>query len=236
MAAETDSPCNESEARYRDLVDEGRDLETYFEKSDLPSEDLDTLQKLDNMPIEVPMIGQDPGLDLMERALRKSLRGTSFKVLQEFIFPHVSEFYIPLCRVLPMTEVRIPIKADIEKLKGEFVKGYRPESACFYMALKNFSMLEREVLHEERAGWSDLWREEDMKFESFIQGRLELHALSNRYFFIWNGNHRHVAWMNVISTMHRYDGAFHTPVRAVLLQPTMQNRHILLNAMTEWNK
>lgn len=76
------------------------------------------------------------------------------------------------------------MKIDIEKLKGEFIKGYRIGSASFYVAFKNFSMLEKKVFPQERASWSDLWCQEDIKFESFIRDKSELQVLSNKYFFV----------------------------------------------------
>lgn len=36
--------------------------------------------------------------------------------------------------------------------------------------------------------------------------------------------------------MHSNRVEFHVPVRAIVLEPTMENRQILLNAMTDWNK
>lgn len=135
-----------------------------------------------------------------------------------------------------MPEVRIPLKSDVDKLKGEFVNGYRPGSACFYVALKNFALMEKDVASSERAAWSDLWKEEDRLFEEMMKTRPEYAAFSNKYFFVWDGNHRHYAWMELISQTHPTDWVFHQPVRAVIIDPLMETHHILLNAMTDWNK
>lgn len=178
----------------------------------------------------------ESGFESTAQALRKSLRGTHYDILQKAHYPGVFELHIPLCRMLPMPEVRIPLKSDVDKLKGEFVNGYRPGSACFYVALKNFSLMEKDVASSERAAWSDLWKEEDRLFEEMMKTRPEYAAFSNKYFFVWDGNHRHYAWMEVISQTHPTDRVFHQPVRAVIIDPLMETRHILLNAMTDWNK
>ena len=181
-------------------------------------------------------VQEDPSLRTTEMELRMSIRMTSHDVLQRATSPSASDLQIPLCRMLPMTEVRIPLKADVEKLKGEFLTGYRPGSSCFYVALRNFSLFEKEVLPGERASWSPLWQEEDRKFEALLASRPEYASFRNKYFHVWDGNHRLMAWMEVISHMHSSRVEFHAPVRAVILEPTLENRQILLNAMTDCNK
>ena len=181
-------------------------------------------------------IESEAGFESTAQALRKSLRGTHFDILQKAHYPGNFELHIPLCRMLPMPEVRIPLKSDVDKLKGEFVNGYRPGSACFYVALKNFGLMEKEVASGDRAAWSDLWKEEDRLFEEMLKTRPEFAAFSNKYFFIWDGNHRHSAWMEVISQTHPTNRMFHQPIRAVIIVPLMETRHILLNAMTDLNK
>jgi len=181
-------------------------------------------------------IESEAGFESTAQALRKSLRGTHFDILQKAHYPGVFELHIPLCRMLPMPEVRIPLKSDVDKLKGEFVNGYRPGAACFYVALKNFALMEKDVASSDRVAWSDLWKEEDRLFEEMLKTRPEFAVFSNKYFYIWDGNHRHFAWMEVISQTHPTNKVFHQPVRAVIIVPLMETRHILLNAMTDLNK
>ena len=66
--------------------------------------------------------------------------------------------------------------------------------------------------------------------------RSEFAAFSNKFFFVWDGNHRHTAWCEVISELHPNEASFHVSVRAVVIEPSMENRYILLNAMSDWNR
>ena len=135
-----------------------------------------------------------------------------------------------------MTGVRSPLRSDVEKLKAEFVTGYRPGSACFYVSLKIFSLAENHVQSNDRQFWSEQWQVEDRKFEALLSTRPEFAAFSNKFFFVWDGNHRHTAWCEVISELHPNEASFHVPVRAVVIEPSMENRYILLNAMSDWNR
>ena len=73
-------------------------------------------------------------------------------------------------------------------------------------------------------------------FDALLSSRLEFVAFSNKFFFVWDGNHCHTAWCEVISELHPNDSSFPLPVRAVIIEPSMENRHILLNAMLDWNR
>ena len=95
--------------------------------------------------VPVPDLVYEGGLASTLQSLRKSIRGASYDVLQSSICGEAGELDIPLCRMVPMTAVRSPLCSDVEKLKAEFVMGYRPESACFYVSLKSFSLTEKHV-------------------------------------------------------------------------------------------
>ena len=40
----------------------------------------------------------------------------------------------------------------------------------------------------------------------------------------------------MISELHLNEANFQVPVRAVVIEPSMKNRYILLNAMSDWNR
>ena len=101
-----------------------------------------------------------------------------------------------------MTAVRSPLHSDVEKLKAEFVTGYRPRSVCFYVSLKSFSLIKKHVQATDRESWSEQWQVEDRKFEELLSSRPEFAAFSNKFFFVWDGNHRYTAWCEVISELH----------------------------------
>ena len=135
-----------------------------------------------------------------------------------------------------MKDVREPLKNDIHKLKAEFINGYKRASSCFYLSLTSYSLEESVVTEDARASWSPLWRKEDMEFEACLAAHPDLRKYSNMFFFIWDGNHRHIAWTDIIRSRHADDALFHVPVRSVIINVSSENRNMLLHAMTDWNK
>ena len=179
---------------------------------------------------------QEGGLASTLQSLRKSIHRASYNILQSSICGQAGELDIPLCQMVPMTAVRSSLRSDVEKLKAEFVTGYRPGSACFYVSLKSLSLAEKHVQPTDRQSWSEQWQVEDRKFEALLSTRPEFAAFSNKFFFVWDGNHRHTAWCKVISKLHPNEASFHVPVRGVVIEPSLENRYILLNAMSNWNR
>ena len=179
---------------------------------------------------------EEGGLAAMEEKLRQAVRGNSHAAIQQAMDYPGLEIDVPLCRMIPMTDVRDPLKTDIAKLKAEFAHGYRRASASFYLSLNSYSMEESVVTEEHRGRWSSLWREQDELFESRLKEDSRLEKFSNRFFYVWDGNHRHLAWMDIINSLHGDDPAFHVSVRSMIINVTPQNRNMLLHAMTDWNK
>ena len=185
---------------------------------------------------KVNMEVEDGGLAEIEEKLRRAVRGNSHDAIQSALESPNCELDVPLCRMIPMKDVREPLKTDIQKLKAEFSRGYRWASACFYLSLRSFRMEEATVTGTHRASWSDLWRKEDLEFEARLAKNPALGKYSNRFFYVWDGNHRHIAWMDVISALHKDDAFFHVPVRSVFINVSSENCNMLLHAMTDWNK
>ena len=135
-----------------------------------------------------------------------------------------------------MTDVRQPLKIDIQKLRSEFTMGYKHGGPVFYVALRNFSMEEGVVTDAMRKGWSKMWQKVDREFESLLNTSPYLKKFSNRMFYVWDGNHRLLAWYPFIASNQRNNPAFHVPVKAIVLRVEENNRKELLHAMTDWNK
>lgn len=192
------------------------------------------------MELEVPAAvgvgGVDPGIQATEQNLRRLIHGDTFSVIEKNLESHVSELDIPLCRMIPMTDVKTPLQPDIEKLKAEFVNGYKRGGACFYVALKSYKLQTQEVTDEERSNWSPIWKNVDKAFEESLKLSLGLQKFSNKKFYVWDGNHRHLAWMALIEEFHSNKPDFHVAARSTLLNVTEKNSQQLLNAMTQWNK
>ena len=52
----------------------------------------------------------------------------------------------------------------------------------------------------------------DQEFESEIKGKKSLSFLSNKMFYAWEGNHRTVAWMELISEKYSQAKSWHIRV------------------------
>lgn len=178
----------------------------------------------------------DEALAVMEETLRNNVRGNSHVALMQAMDTLGLEFDVPLCRMIPMTDVRLPMKTDIQKLKAEFSRGYQRASACFYLAVKRFSMKEAFVTQVDGENWSPLWQKEDREFEEQLKNDPRLGKFFDRFFYVWDGNHGHIAWMDMINALHSTDASFHVPGRSVVLNVTPENCNMLLHAMTDWNK
>ena len=69
----------------------------------------------------------------------------SVKILQKaqaFRGEH-SQIDIPLCHMVSLQVVRPALAVNIEKMKADFVYGYRLGAAVFYVSTTNFSGIER---------------------------------------------------------------------------------------------
>ena len=72
--------------------------------------------------------------------------------------------------------------ADLEKMKVDFVLGYRASAAVFYVSTQNFEGYEQVVEDADWLSWSPHWRQRDCEFEHVIRMDLVLHVLSNKFF------------------------------------------------------
>ena len=178
----------------------------------------------------------DHVLSKTKEKLRKAVRSNSHVILARAAETPISEIDISLCRMIVMTDVRQPLEIDIQKLRSEFTMGYKRGGPVFYVALQNFSMEEGIVTDEMRKGWSKLWQKADKEFESILNTSPYLKKFSNHMFYVWDGNHKLLAWYPFIASNQRNNPAFHVPVKAIVLRVEENNRKELLHAMTDWNK
>ena len=165
--------------------------------------------------------------------MRKAVRSNSHVILARAAETLIFEIDIPLCRMVVMTDVRQPLEIDIQKLWSEFTMGYERRGPVFYVALRNFSMEEGFVMEEMRRGWSKQWQKADREFEGILKLSPYLSKFSNRMFYVWDGNHRLLAWYPFIASNQRNNPAFHVPVKAIVLRVEESNRKELLHAMTD---
>ena len=91
------------------------------------------------------------------------------------------------------------------------------------------------VSEEDRSGWSPNWQRREWELERLIAKDKDLKVLSNRMFFVWDGNHRLQAWWKFISQTHPLDYNWHYAVRAMVFL-TKNDVTSILTAMHDINK
>jgi hypothetical protein len=72
----------------------------------------------------------------------------------------------------------------------------------FYVSLTNERGESRTVTADDRATWDEHWRMRDREFEAFLQSNEDLKFMSNQIFYVWDGNHRLLAWTDHIDKVH----------------------------------
>ena len=111
----------------------------------------------------------------------KGLRVNSMEILQncQILQGGKAQMDVPLCRMISLQVVRLALAMDIEKMKADFIHGYRLGAAVFYVSTTNIQRNERSVSDEDRKSWNAHWRKKNAKFEEFVNADPELRFLSN---------------------------------------------------------
>ena len=127
--------------------------------------------------------------------------------------------HIPLCRLIAMPMVRPTLACDITKLEQEFAGGYCDGATVFYISTTNEDGQSEEFTDEEMSRWNPIWREKNEAFTHYLESRRELKFLKNLKFFICDGNHRCLAWMNVIDRCYPLVPKWHFLVDCIYWKP-----------------
>ena len=194
--------------------------------------------KQDSGDGQLPRVRDEPKETEYDVVVRhRRLRVNSVQILQrtQILRGGRAMMDIPLCRMIGLQVVRPTLAVDIEKLKADFVHGYHLGAAMFYVSITNFVGSEREVLSEDRVLWDRHWQRRDREFEAFLQADPDLRFLSNKFFFVWDGNHRHQAWTEHILQAHSDDLDWHYRIRSIVLRTTNSTTSII-TAMQDINK
>jgi hypothetical protein len=84
------------------------------------------------------------------------------------------------------------------------------------------------VTDTERQMWDPHWQQRDSEFESFLKADNELEFMSGRFLYVWDGNHRLLAWTDHIDKVHRGELDWHYKVWSI----TLQTRDSITDALT----
>ena len=142
---------------------------------------------------------------------------------------------VPLCRMISLQVVRPALAMDIEKMKADFIHGYRPGAIVFYVSTTNIQGTEQSVSDEDHMSWNAHWRRKNVEFEEFLNADPELRFLSNKMFYVYDGNHKLVAWTKFIHQAYPNDLEWHFCVRTIVLR-TLDNVTNVLTAMHDINR
>ena len=148
---------------------------------------------------------------------------------------NISRHHIPLCRMVSMPMVRPTLACDLIKLEEEFVHGYRDGAAVFYVSVTNEQGEVQEVTQEDKAKWGPLWDEENEKFNKYLRAFPGMEQFINKMFFVCDGNHRRVAWMNHIERLHANEPSWHYHVDTIILD-TKGRIGVVMQVMHDINK
>lgn len=168
------------------------------------------------------------------------IQGNLYEVIERMRREPVGKFAlkIPLCRLVYMPMVRPTLQSDVVKLMGAFRYGYKLQAAAMYVSETNKDGESRMVMPEDIEKWRKHWREENEAFEERLLADPDLVGLSRSMFFVYDGNHRLLAWREAIDTIHSEDRDWYqkngNPNCVVL--DIKGGRGDILNAMHDINK
>lgn len=142
---------------------------------------------------------------------------------------------IPLCRMRAMPLVRPVLRTDILRLQAEFSFGYRSGDRVFYVSTTDDKGDSELVNDTVMSTWNSHWLAKHNEFEEFLKSDPYLAPLSGKMFFVWDGNHRQIAWSEAIDTLHPDERKWHYSVKAIVLV-TVGHTSMLINAMNDINR
>lgn len=111
-------------------------------------------------------------------------------------------------------------------LKGRYIDG----DCAFYILVFDDREKTRDVTSDIILIWNLHWIVANERFEELLKSTPELVAFSGKMFFVWDGNHRFIAWSRYISELHADDPGCHYVVQSIVLNPSGQTS-LLLSCM-----
>ncbi|MCO5548748.1 hypothetical protein L7F22_002209 [Adiantum nelumboides] len=142
---------------------------------------------------------------------------------------------IPLCHFLPYAKVR-GLQEDLSGLKVAFGKeGYVPEKGVFIVSICTYlgetTLVDEGIMNK----WDPLWIEINKEFEEQISSNPTLGILANHMFYVWEGNHRIVAWMDAIQERFSDRKEKHVCILSTIIDPRKVGKISLLSCFQRMN-
>ena len=134
------------------------------------------------------------------------------------LFPNeLSRMRIPLCRLVPMSMVQPTLASDILALEQQFVYEYEEGARVFYVSIADEQSCIGVFSVEEKQEWGALWNLVNDQFNDQLRSNNCLSHLVDSKFFICDGNHKRIAWMNHITRLHSTELSWHISVDSIIL-------------------
>ncbi|MCO5591322.1 hypothetical protein L7F22_045304 [Adiantum nelumboides] len=128
------------------------------------------------------------------------------------------------------------IRADMSSLKSAIqYEGYLPEKGSFVVFFYNYKREETLLKPIIQSSWSPLWHEVDIEFEKEVSTKPEFKFLSGKMFYVWEGNHHLIAWMELISQMYKQNRTPHNRVFCSVIDPRQTFAISLLTGLQRVN-
>lgn len=146
-----------------------------------------------------------------------------------------SRMKIPLCRLVPMPLVRPTLSCDVTRLEQDFAFGYEDGARVFYVSISNEQGEYGVFTEEEKAEWGHLWNTVNDAFNLHLSSIPELRHLVDKKFYVCDGNHRRIAWMNYIQRKYSEKLRWHVSVDSIILD-TKGRIGVAMQLMHDINK
>lgn len=95
----------------------------------------------------------------------------------------------------------------------------RDGDRVFYLFVTNETGFSQDVTPDFLSSWIVHWLKAHNIFEDMFESDPILHCLKNKTFFVWDGNHRLLAWKTYFDRVHKDDYSRYVHVDSVILDP-----------------
>ncbi|KAI5064833.1 hypothetical protein GOP47_0019528 [Adiantum capillus-veneris] len=109
------------------------------------------------------------------------------------------------------------------------------EKGAFIVSLLTCKREESLVIDEIKATWGPLWNEINDEFECELKKKPKFQDLVNHMFYVWEGNHRTVAWTETLKERFSTSKEKHCRVLCTIIDPTKVHEIALLSSLQRMN-
>lgn len=131
--------------------------------------------------------------------------------------------------------VRPTLACDLTLLENQFSGGYEEGARVFYVSVTDEDGQSSVFSAAEKESWGPIWNAVNEEFNSHLRSEPALKFLVDHKFFVCDGNHRRIAWMNHITRLHSTKRKWHVSVDSIVLN-TRNRIGVAMQAMHDINK